>query len=69
MSPEVKADMATVARYRQAQGKAEPGEYMAYMKARERLAKANLESLSAGQRGFMAASRTGLPASSVEPAK
>jgi len=69
MSPEVKADMATVARYRQTRGKADPGEYMAYMKARERLAKANLESLSAGQRGFMAASRTGLPATSVEPAK
>lgn len=69
MSPEVKADMATVERYRKTQDKADPGAYMAYMKARERLAKANLETLSAGQRGFMAASRTGLPATSAEPTK
>jgi len=69
MSPEVKADMATVERYRKTQGKSDPSAYMAYMKARERLAKANLESLSAGQRGFMAASRTGLPATSAESTK
>lgn len=46
---------ATVNRYRSTRGQASASEYMTYMRAREVLDKERVETLSAGQRGFLAA--------------
>jgi len=48
---------AIVAAYRTRKGQASPHEYMEYMRAREVLANAGGPPLSAGQRGFIAATR------------
>jgi hypothetical protein len=53
VNDELKTAMAEVARYRAEKGKAQPSEYMAYMRAREVLDRHNVEKMTAGQRAFM----------------
>ena len=48
---------ATVNRYRSTRAQASASEYMAYMRARGVLAKHGIETLTAGQRGFLAAAK------------
>ena len=48
---------ATVNRYRCTRAQASASEYMAYMRARGVLDSLKIETLSAGQRGFLAAMR------------
>lgn len=48
--------------YQTRKGKAEPGEYMRYMRAREVVAQAGGQPITAGQRGFLAAARGPLEA-------
>ena len=52
---ELQEAQATVDRYRTTQGQSSAGAYMAYMRARQVLAASHVETMSAGQRGFMAA--------------
>jgi hypothetical protein len=63
MNDELQKAKATVARYRSTKVKATPAEYMAYMRAVEALAAVGLETLTAGQRGFMAAARSDIGSS------
>lgn len=63
---EAQKAQATVDRYRATTVKADPAEYMAYMKARAVLDTHHIERFTAGQRGFMAAVRAARPANSEE---
>ena len=56
-----------VGAYQTRKGKAEPGEYMLYIHAREVVAKAGGQPLSAGQRAFLAASRRPLIPTEAAP--
>lgn len=62
---EIQDAQATVDHYRTTLGQSSASAYMAYMRARQVLAAHRIETISAGQRGFMAAAAkplTGAPA-------